>query len=295
MKKQHNKQDVGLMEIVETSSLDEQDRDVIISNFSDYEDVTADWAIKSKSIKVTDASQTAEMKMAREGRLFLREKRIAIEKTRKSMKEQSLRKGQAIDAIARYLTSLIKPIEDYLKEQEDFVKIMADKEAERIRLKEEAKAEKERLENERKQKVFQERRVEMARYSDYLERDDPVIDTETTDKGFREILAKLKDRKAKHEKEQKKTTKQNKKLLLAIEKKEDQLAEERERTEKAERKLQQQEEAEKEKIAEDQRAKKNERYKQWLEENGYDDSTMLVKRDGNVFKMYKLISEVRID
>lgn len=53
--------------------------------------------------------------------------RIEIEKTRKSLKEQSLRKGQAIDAIARFLTSLISPIEDHLRLQEDFLKIQEEK------------------------------------------------------------------------------------------------------------------------------------------------------------------------
>ena len=49
--------------------------------------------------------------MAREGRLFLAQKRIDVEKARKALKEQSLRKGQAIDAIAKFLTSLIEPTE----------------------------------------------------------------------------------------------------------------------------------------------------------------------------------------
>jgi len=53
--------------------------------------------------------------------------RIEIEKTRKALKEQSLRKGQAIDSIAKYLTSLVSPIEEYLKQQEDFAEIQAAK------------------------------------------------------------------------------------------------------------------------------------------------------------------------
>jgi len=72
---------------------------------------------------VTSPTQVAEMKMAREGRLFLKEKRISIEKARKELKEQSLREGQTIDAIAKILKNLIEPIESHLETQEKFIEI----------------------------------------------------------------------------------------------------------------------------------------------------------------------------
>ena len=45
---------------------------------------------KAKTIKVTSEDQIADMKMARVGRLELREKRIAVEKKRKELYKQKL-------------------------------------------------------------------------------------------------------------------------------------------------------------------------------------------------------------
>lgn len=143
--------------IVSQSGIEEKEGLSILERFGAYEEIAKDWENKAKAIVVTDATQTAEMKMAREGRLFLAQKRIAIEKARKELKEQSLRKGQAIDSIARFLTSLIEPTEKYLKEQEDFVKIQAEKEVERLRLEAEKKAEEERLKKEKEDREEQER------------------------------------------------------------------------------------------------------------------------------------------
>jgi hypothetical protein len=73
--------------------------------------------------------------MAREGRLFLKEKRVFIEKTRKDLKEQSLREGKAIDGIANVLKALIEPIEKYLEQQEKFIEIQEDNRIEEQKLK----------------------------------------------------------------------------------------------------------------------------------------------------------------
>lgn len=143
--------------VIKDSGLEQTERDTLLGKFSMYESVAEDWAQKAKAIVVTSAEQTAEMKMAREGRLFLAQKRIDVEKVRKALKEQSLRKGQAIDAVAKFLTSLIEPTERYLKEQEDFVEIQNKKKAEELRLIEEARLETERLAKEEAERKEQER------------------------------------------------------------------------------------------------------------------------------------------
>ena len=109
--------------IVKESGLAPAKAKAILTQFQDYFDIAADWETKAKSIKVTNETQTAEMEMARTGRLFLKEKRIAVEKARKELKEQALREGKAIDGIANVLKALIVPIEDYLEKQEKFVEI----------------------------------------------------------------------------------------------------------------------------------------------------------------------------
>ena len=143
--------------LVKDSGLDSTKAKVLLTQFQDYFDLAAEWEIKAKTISVTNENQTAEMKMARAGRLFLKEKRVSIEKTRKALKEQSLREGKAIDGIANVLKALIIPIEKHLDQQEHFVEIKA-KEIEDKRLAEEARiAEEKRLADEKAEREEQER------------------------------------------------------------------------------------------------------------------------------------------
>jgi len=143
--------------IVKESGLEKTKAQILLDNFSRYFQLAADWEKKAKTIVVTDESQVAEMKMARTGRLFLRQKRIAIENTRKELKEQALREGKAIDGIANVLKALIVPIEEYLGKQEKFVEIKAAEEAERKRIEAERKAEEERIAKEKAEAEERER------------------------------------------------------------------------------------------------------------------------------------------
>lgn len=123
-----------LLEIIKTSGLEESKTKVLTENFSDYYNIANEWAKKADMLVVTDISQVAEMKMAREGRLFLKDKRILIEKTRKGLKDSCLKEGKAIDEIARLLTQLIAPIEDDLESKEKFKERYEQKIKEELRL-----------------------------------------------------------------------------------------------------------------------------------------------------------------
>jgi hypothetical protein len=79
-----------------------------------------EWVARAKTITVTSVDQKREMKMARESRLALREIRVKAEHARKRLKEDSTRRGKAIDGIANVLKALIEPIEEHLLEQETF-------------------------------------------------------------------------------------------------------------------------------------------------------------------------------
>lgn len=138
-----------LQVIVEESGLESTKAKVMLENFQNYFEIAEEWERKAKTISVTKESQKVDMQMARTGRLFLREKRIAIEKTRKELKEQSLREGKAIDGIANVLKALIVPIEEYLEKQERFVEIEAEKKAEALRIENEKKIEEERIAKEK--------------------------------------------------------------------------------------------------------------------------------------------------
>ena len=143
--------------LVRDSGLEQTKAQVLLDKFTGYFQIASDWEKKAKVIVVTDAGQKAEMEMARVGRLFLREKRIQIERTRKELKEQSLREGKAIDGIANVLKAVIVPIEEYLGAQEKFVEIKAAAIAEQARIDMEEKAEKDRLAKEEAERKEQER------------------------------------------------------------------------------------------------------------------------------------------
>lgn len=117
-----------IVQFIEKSGLDKVKADYVMEQFDGFQAIAAEWEAKAKEIVVTDASQTEMMAKAREGRLFIKRKRIDLEKTRKELKERSLKEGQAIDGVAKVLRGLLSPIEDHLDKQERFIEI---REAER--------------------------------------------------------------------------------------------------------------------------------------------------------------------
>ena len=143
--------------IVKESGLEATKAQVMLTNFQDYFKIAAEWEARAKTIIVTDESQKVDMQLARTGRLYLREKRIAIENTRKKLKEQALREGKAIDGIANVLKALILPIENYLDTQEHFAEIRAAEKDEQERIKAEQKAEENRIAKEKAEAEERER------------------------------------------------------------------------------------------------------------------------------------------
>lgn len=75
---------------------------------------------RAMAITVTSIGQVKEIKDARTTRLALKDIRVAAEKTRKSLKEDSLRKGKAIDGVYNILEYAIRPLEEHLEAQEKF-------------------------------------------------------------------------------------------------------------------------------------------------------------------------------
>lgn len=131
--------------ILKESQLEPTKAQYILEQFQDYFAIAAEWEAKARAIVVTNETQKAEMEMARTGRLFLREKRIAVEKARKKLKEQALREGKAIDGIANVLKALIAPIEEYLDKQEHFVELKQEATREQARIDEEKRLEEEEI------------------------------------------------------------------------------------------------------------------------------------------------------
>lgn len=109
--------------------------------FEGYFQQADEWRTKALAIQITRPDQVREMRLARETRLALREIRINAEKARKRLKEDSLRKGKAIDGIYNMLEFAVAPLEKHLQEQEQFI---------------------ERMEQERKAKLKAEREEKLA-------------------------------------------------------------------------------------------------------------------------------------
>jgi DNA repair exonuclease SbcCD ATPase subunit len=74
----------------------------------------------AETLTVTSSDDKAGMKLARTTRLALKDVRVEIEKRRKELGEDALRQKQKIDEAAKELKSIIEPLEERLKEQEEF-------------------------------------------------------------------------------------------------------------------------------------------------------------------------------
>jgi len=105
------------------SGLSNEKHAAIAGQFNEKCGPLQDLIDKANAIKVTGAGDVAAMKLARTTRLSLKNIRVEVEKTRKSLKEESLREGKAIDGMANIVKFLIVPVEQGLQEKEDFVKL----------------------------------------------------------------------------------------------------------------------------------------------------------------------------
>ena len=226
--------------IVNESGLGKTKADVILNKFQDYFAMASEWEIKAKTIKVINESQEADMQMARTGRLFLRKKRIAIENTRKELKAEIVREGKAIDGISNVLKALIIPLEEYLEKQEKFIEFKKAAEEEAKRLEIERRMEEERIENERLDKLAEEREKIALPYQQFWDRNYDFRNKSEDD--FSSLMAELKNKKLNYDKEQEKRRLENERLKKEAEERERKIAEERGKKEKEMRK--QQEEAE---------------------------------------------------
>ncbi len=77
------------------------------------------------ALTIKDLSDKDGFDMVHKARMNVKGKRISVEKTRKELKEDALRYGQAIDKEAKRITALLEPIENHLDSEEG--KIQAEK------------------------------------------------------------------------------------------------------------------------------------------------------------------------
>lgn len=110
-----------LMVVITESGVEQSTALTLQSSFMPFFEKAKEWKDKAATLVVTDASQVAEMKMARVARLALKQIRVDADKTRKALKEDSLRYGKAVQGVYSVIDYLIAPIEQHLEDQEKFV------------------------------------------------------------------------------------------------------------------------------------------------------------------------------
>ena len=236
--------------VVEQSGLEKSKTEVLLSRFGVFFDEAKQIAEQSKSIVVTSEDDIDGMTLARQNRLELKKVRVSVDKTRKELKEQSLREGRAIDGIANVIKALIVPVEQHLEKQEKFAEY---KEAERLLKRENNRisklsayvddvslyklremsdeafeqllkssklafeAQKKAEQEAEKERIKQQEALELMRkrqlaLASYGALTDFEVELDTTEKEFRSALSNAEKAKQEYEAEQMKIRKENEKL-----------------------------------------------------------------------------------
>ena len=110
-----------LVVLVENSGMEKTKAQTVLVAFENYFKQAARWEAMVKTLVITDASQVREMKMAHEGRMELKDIRVAAEKTKKKLKENILVEGRFIDSVYNLIAGITTPLENDLYEKEKFV------------------------------------------------------------------------------------------------------------------------------------------------------------------------------
>jgi len=122
-----DKEPNALMQVINNEHVEPQTGLQIKESFMPFFDQAEELKAKALTIKVTDIGQKAEMLEARTIRLKLKDIRVNADKTRKDLKEDSLRYGKAVQGVYNIIEYLIIPIEKHLQEQEKFAEVQESK------------------------------------------------------------------------------------------------------------------------------------------------------------------------
>lgn len=134
-----------------------------IVEYSKTEAALADLTARYKGV-LYDVTTREGMKDAVAGRAELRDLRVALEKTRKEIKEPALRRSQQIDSEARRITAALESLENPIDEQiKSETKKKEREEAERLRLEAEKVAAEEKARKDAEEAKMATERAELAK------------------------------------------------------------------------------------------------------------------------------------
>lgn len=122
-----------LVELIAQTGLRNEKAEVLISSYSELSSDIESWKLKNESLQIASIDDKASIEMAKVAYKHIKSIRIDIEKTRKRLKEDSKKEGEAIDSIAKVLSSLVSPLEISLSEKAKYVELHeAKQKAERL-------------------------------------------------------------------------------------------------------------------------------------------------------------------
>lgn len=120
-------EDNKLVLVAKESGLAEQKQHMLLASFGEYFTSAVAVIGQSQDLEVTSEDQKDDIEQAGIARKELKRLRCDAENQRKSLKEASLREGQAVDKMFNVIKEIIKPEEDRLEEIEKIVERAAEK------------------------------------------------------------------------------------------------------------------------------------------------------------------------
>lgn len=123
-----------LLEVVTKNKIAGPDLVVLQTTFSPMLAEVEKWAAMARMIKITDATQTREMKLAKDTRLALREIRVNADKKRIALKANAMRYGRAVDGAYAIVEFITKETEAHLLEQEKFAERLEEQRVAKLKL-----------------------------------------------------------------------------------------------------------------------------------------------------------------
>lgn len=109
-----------IVKVIEESGLVPTSADALRLAFEPIFDKARALVAESAEIVVTDATQVSAMKAAKAHRIVLKNHRVACDKLRRELKEDSLNYGRAVQSAYNVIASIIEPEEARLEEAEKF-------------------------------------------------------------------------------------------------------------------------------------------------------------------------------
>lgn len=128
-----NTTDTALAIELQKENLPEQDALALQGSFAPFFREAERLKDQALSIVVVSADQKDVIASAREMRLNLKAIRTSTENARKNLKDESLRRGRAIDGMANVIKFIIVPLEEHLEAQEKFAEVQRQKEIEKVK------------------------------------------------------------------------------------------------------------------------------------------------------------------